>query len=125
MKKKKKEFLVFFPNYNFVCKFMKILFKRFLSQASGKRLLSSLDIHQPSGPLHKRGLILNLKKKKKEGYFKPLKTQSVVLNTLKEIFWIRMSGGIARGRLAEERKSWRKSHPHVRSPYLPIPFSVL
>jgi hypothetical protein len=25
------------------------------------------------------------------------------------------SGGIARGRLAEERKSWRKSHPHVRA----------
>jgi len=25
-----------------------------------------------------------------------------------------MSGGIARGRLAEERKSWRKNHPHVR-----------
>ena len=24
-----------------------------------------------------------------------------------------MSGGIARGRLAEERKSWRKNHPHV------------
>jgi ubiquitin-conjugating enzyme E2 I len=24
-------------------------------------------------------------------------------------------GGIARGRLAEERKSWRKSHPHVRA----------
>ncbi|VAH50221.1 unnamed protein product [Triticum turgidum subsp. durum] len=24
------------------------------------------------------------------------------------------SGGIARGRLAEERKSWRKNHPHVR-----------
>jgi hypothetical protein len=23
------------------------------------------------------------------------------------------SGGIARGRLAEERKSWRRSHPHV------------
>ncbi|KAM6540559.1 hypothetical protein CsatB_005006 [Cannabis sativa] len=23
-----------------------------------------------------------------------------------------MSGGIARGRLAEERKSWRKNHPH-------------
>lgn len=27
----------------------------------------------------------------------------------------RMSGGIARGRLAEERKSWRKNHPHVRA----------
>lgn len=26
-----------------------------------------------------------------------------------------MSGGIARGRLAEERKSWRKNHPHVRT----------
>ncbi|CAL5069537.1 unnamed protein product [Urochloa decumbens] len=25
------------------------------------------------------------------------------------------SGGVARGRLAEERKSWRKSHPHVRA----------
>ena len=25
-----------------------------------------------------------------------------------------MSGGIARGRLAEERKQWRKNHPHVR-----------
>lgn len=25
-----------------------------------------------------------------------------------------MSGGIARGRLAEERKAWRKNHPHVR-----------
>jgi len=24
-------------------------------------------------------------------------------------------GGIARGRLAEERKSWRKNHPHVSS----------
>jgi len=24
-----------------------------------------------------------------------------------------MSGGIARGRLAEERKAWRKNHPHV------------
>ncbi|KAF9619254.1 hypothetical protein IFM89_005808 [Coptis chinensis] len=23
-----------------------------------------------------------------------------------------MSGGIARGRLAEERKAWRKNHPH-------------
>lgn len=28
-----------------------------------------------------------------------------------------MSGGIARGRLAEERKAWRKNHPHVR-PFL-------
>ena len=27
----------------------------------------------------------------------------------------KMSGGIARGRLAEERKAWRKNHPHVRS----------
>ena len=27
-----------------------------------------------------------------------------------------MSGGIARGRLTEERKSWRKNHPHVFSP---------
>ncbi|OWM70851.1 hypothetical protein CDL15_Pgr014524 [Punica granatum] len=26
-----------------------------------------------------------------------------------------MSGGIARGRLTEERKSWRKNHPHVRT----------
>lgn len=26
-----------------------------------------------------------------------------------------MSGGIARGRLAEERKAWRKNHPHVRT----------
>uniref|UniRef100_A0A453J607 Uncharacterized protein n=1 Tax=Aegilops tauschii subsp. strangulata TaxID=200361 RepID=A0A453J607_AEGTS len=26
------------------------------------------------------------------------------------------SGGIARGRLAEERKAWRKNHPHVRPP---------
>ena len=26
-----------------------------------------------------------------------------------------MSGGIARGRLAEERKAWRKNHPHVCS----------
>jgi len=26
-----------------------------------------------------------------------------------------MSGGIARGRLAEERKAWRKNHPHVRA----------
>lgn len=25
-----------------------------------------------------------------------------------------MASGIARGRLAEERKSWRKNHPHVR-----------
>ncbi|XP_059630841.1 SUMO-conjugating enzyme SCE1-like isoform X5 [Cornus florida] len=25
-----------------------------------------------------------------------------------------MSGGIARGHLAEERKAWRKNHPHVR-----------
>jgi len=24
-------------------------------------------------------------------------------------------GGIARGRLAEERKAWRKNHPHVCS----------
>ena len=24
-----------------------------------------------------------------------------------------MSGGIARGRLSEERKAWRKNHPHV------------
>ncbi|KAI3997859.1 hypothetical protein MKX01_036329 [Papaver californicum] len=24
-----------------------------------------------------------------------------------------MSGGIARGRLAEERKTWRKNHPHT------------
>ena len=24
-----------------------------------------------------------------------------------------MASGIARGRLAEERKSWRKNHPHV------------
>ena len=28
-----------------------------------------------------------------------------------------MSGGIARGRLTEERKSWRKNHPHVGIPY--------
>lgn len=27
--------------------------------------------------------------------------------------------GIARGRLAEERKSWRKNHPHVRIVALP------
>lgn len=27
----------------------------------------------------------------------------------------KMSGGIARGRLTEERKSWRKNHPHVRT----------
>ena len=27
-----------------------------------------------------------------------------------------MSGGIARGRLAEERRAWRKNHPHVRTP---------
>jgi hypothetical protein len=26
---------------------------------------------------------------------------------------VAMSGGIARGRLAEERKAWRKNHPHV------------
>jgi len=25
------------------------------------------------------------------------------------------SGGVARARLAEERKSWRRSHPHVRA----------
>lgn len=32
-----------------------------------------------------------------------------------------MSGGIARGRLAEERKAWRKNHPHVRiPPYLSL-----
>jgi hypothetical protein len=38
-------------------------------------------------------------------------------------------GGIARARLAEERKSWRRSHPHVRtiilattSFKLPLPF---
>jgi len=31
-----------------------------------------------------------------------------------------MSGGIARGRLAEERKAWRKNHPHVRT-WLSIP----
>jgi hypothetical protein len=30
-----------------------------------------------------------------------------------------MSGGIARGRLAEERKAWRKNHPHVRAPQFP------
>ncbi|KAG8478368.1 hypothetical protein CXB51_028136 [Gossypium anomalum] len=30
-----------------------------------------------------------------------------------------MSGGIARGRLAEERKAWRKNHPHVRGVYFP------
>uniref|UniRef100_A0A0A9BDH5 Uncharacterized protein n=1 Tax=Arundo donax TaxID=35708 RepID=A0A0A9BDH5_ARUDO len=24
-------------------------------------------------------------------------------------------GGIARGRLTEERRLWRKSHPHVRA----------
>lgn len=29
-----------------------------------------------------------------------------------------MSGGIARGRLAEERKAWRKNHPHVSKPDL-------
>lgn len=29
-----------------------------------------------------------------------------------------MSGGIARGRLAEERKAWRKNHPHVPPPTL-------
>ena len=34
-----------------------------------------------------------------------------------------MSGGIARGRLAEERKAWRKNHPHVRAclSRLPLP----
>ena len=32
----------------------------------------------------------------------------------------KMSGGIARGRLAEERKAWRKNHPHVRSLSLSI-----
>lgn len=37
-----------------------------------------------------------------------------------------MSGGIARGRLAEERKSWRKNHPHVgiRSYRLDVLFSL-
>lgn len=29
------------------------------------------------------------------------------------------SGGAARGRLAEERKAWRKSHPHVRARHHP------
>lgn len=33
-----------------------------------------------------------------------------------------MSGGIARGRLAEERKAWRKNHPHVSLPQTPFPF---
>lgn len=28
--------------------------------------------------------------------------------------WAREMSGIARGRLAEERKAWRKNHPHVR-----------
>lgn len=36
-----------------------------------------------------------------------------------------MSGGIARGRLAEERKAWRKNHPHVQfdDPFLVFQFS--
>lgn len=34
-----------------------------------------------------------------------------------------MSGGIARGRLAEERKAWRKNHPHVCSPLLLPPLA--
>jgi len=34
------------------------------------------------------------------------------------------SGGIARGRLAEERKSWRKSHPYVRATDLSFCFAA-
>ena len=36
----------------------------------------------------------------------------------------KMSGGIARGRLAEERKAWRKNHPHVRSLSLSLSLSL-
>ncbi|KAE7999639.1 hypothetical protein FH972_004046 [Carpinus fangiana] len=31
-----------------------------------------------------------------------------------------MSGGIARGRLAEERKAWRKNHPHGWRPAITV-----
>lgn len=40
------------------------------------------------------------------------------LKRRKEFWEVRereMSGGIARGRLTEERKAWRKNHPHVRT----------
>lgn len=36
-----------------------------------------------------------------------------------------MSGGIARGRLTEERKSWRKNHPHVRTTLLLLDSSFI
>lgn len=36
-----------------------------------------------------------------------------------------MSGGIARGRLTEERKAWRKNHPHVRTLSLRLRFAPL
>ena len=36
-----------------------------------------------------------------------------------------MSGGIARGRLAEERKAWRKNHPHVRACLSGAPLPIL
>ncbi|CAH2063108.1 unnamed protein product [Thlaspi arvense] len=31
-----------------------------------------------------------------------------------------MSGGIARGRLTEERKAWRKNHPHGWRPAITV-----
>lgn len=36
-----------------------------------------------------------------------------------------MSGGVARGRLSEERKAWRKNHPHVRFRTLPSLFRCI
>ncbi|XP_073041111.1 SUMO-conjugating enzyme SCE1-like [Primulina eburnea] len=48
-----------------------------------------------------------------------LESLLLILSSVKEFthkgnfyIWRRMSGGIARGRLIEERKSWRKNHPH-------------
>ncbi|KAL5987734.1 hypothetical protein ACLOJK_035486 [Asimina triloba] len=35
-----------------------------------------------------------------------------------------MSGGIARGRLTEERKAWRKNHPHVGISFFSVGDSV-
>lgn len=62
-------------------------------------------------------------KKKKIVYKKPRGFESFIFERERESEKIverkvqrAMSGGIARGRLAEERKAWRKNHPHVRAP---------
>src|SRR5688572_11919184 len=59
---------------------------------------------------------------KRTGSFDSAKPQrparAVVLVSIIYHIYRELMSGIARGRLAEERKTWRKDHPHVRVPIL-------